>query len=113
MPCTFTKPLDYSIELVVCQHPTLRKYSNQVPCAETDPTYHLHPSQKERIQPKDEIQLRNSKKDDDLTFMKTVTQTFSGAFINQVAVPSYDLPGNFGIRVCETMPMNRRTVFTD
>lgn len=28
-------------------------------------------------------------------------------------MPTYELPGNFGVRVCETMPMNTRTVYID
>jgi hypothetical protein len=28
-------------------------------------------------------------------------------------VPTYDLPGNFGVRVLETMPTDSRTVFID
>ena len=37
----------------------------------------------------------------------------SGAFINQVEVPTNELPGNFGIRVLETMPTNLRDVYKD
>ena len=113
MPPNFVKPFDYSIELVIRTHPTLREYKTQMPCLEIEPTYHLYPAKKERIQPKDEIQLRNVKKESDISFKQTVTQTFSGAFVNNVVVPTYDLPGNFGVRVCETMPTNSRTVFID
>lgn len=113
MPKAFVKPFDFSIELVVRTHPTLRSYCKQLECTEVDPSYHLYPSQKERLEPKDEIRLRNLKKDEDKEFVKTITQTFSGTFVNQVLVPAYELPGNFGVRVCETMPMNTRTVFID
>lgn len=82
-------------------------------CSEVDPSHHLYPNRKERLEPKDEIQLRNLKKDADKEFAMTVTQTFSGSFINQVQVPQYDMPGNFGVRTCETMPTNSRTVFID
>ena len=73
----------------------------------------MYPNKKERLEPKDEIQLRNLKKDTDIDFVATVTQTFSGAFVNQVQVPTYDLPGNFGVRVLQTMPTDSRTVFID
>lgn len=99
--------------MIVRTHPTLRQYCKQVECSEVDPSYHLYPSKKERLDPKDEIQLKNIKKDEDKDFVKTITQTFSGTFVNQVLVPTYELPGNFGVRVCETMPMNTRTVFID
>lgn len=55
MPRSFLKPLDFSIELVVRTHPTLRSYCQQVQCSEIDTTYHLYPSKKERLEPKDEI----------------------------------------------------------
>ena len=32
--------------------------------------------------------------------------------MNQTDVPSYDLPGNFGVRAIETMPTDQRVVFT-
>ena len=54
-PEAFTKPFDFSIELVVKNHPTLRKYCKQLECTEVDPSYQLYPSKKDRIQPKDEI----------------------------------------------------------
>lgn len=113
MPRAFVKPFDFSIELVIRTHPTLRSYCKQLECSEVDPSYHLYPSKKERLEPKDEVGLRNLKKDDDKEFVKTITKTFSGTFVNQVLVPAYELPGNFGIRVCETMPMNTRAVFID
>ena len=37
----------------------------------------------------------------------------AGAFINQTSVPTYDLPGNFGVRVVESMPTDMRVVFID
>lgn len=33
------------------------------------------------------------------------TKTVSGAFVNTLAVPTSNLPGNFGARVLETMPV--------
>lgn len=57
----FIKPLDYSIDLLIRTHPTLRSYCPQMMNVEVDPSYHLYPSRKDRIEPKDEIQLRNLK----------------------------------------------------
>merc|ERR1719272_2186023 len=63
--------------------------------------------------PKDEIELRNAKKEDDVSFVKTLSKSISAAFINTASVPTYDLPGNFGVRVIETMPTDLRNVFVD
>ena len=111
MPASFTKPLDYSIDLLVRQHPTLRSYCKQIESSEADPTYHLWPAVRERIMPKDEIQLRNVKEDKSKTLM--LSKSMAGSFINQTDVPTYDLPGNFGVRVTETMPTDLRVVFLD
>ena len=35
-----------------------------------------------------------------------VTKSVAGNFINTLDVPSLNLPGNFGVRVAETMPTN-------
>lgn len=80
---------------------------------ETEPSYHLYPSKRERLEPKDEIMMRNIKKEDDLHFAKTLTKSLAGAFVNQTSVPAYDLPGNFGARVIETMPTNMRAIHVD
>jgi hypothetical protein len=45
---SFLKPLDYTVELLVRTHPTLREYTDQVACSETDPEYYLYPVKKER-----------------------------------------------------------------
>ena len=37
MPSGFVKPLDFSIELVIRTHPTLRQYKTVMPCIETEP----------------------------------------------------------------------------
>lgn len=113
MPPSFLKPLDYSIELLVKSHPTLRAYCQQVECSEVDPAFVLFPLKRDRVHPKDEIELKNAKKEDDLKFLKTLTKTVSGAFVNNLDVPSYNLPGNFGVRVVESMPMNIREAFID
>ncbi len=82
-------------------------------CAEVDAEYHLYPLEKGRVQPKDEIELRNGKKEEDTNFVKSLSKSISGAFINTTDVPTYDLPGNFGVRVINTMPTDLRNVFTD
>ena len=63
---TFLKPLDYSVNLLVRTHPTLREYVLQSRCNEIDPEYHLYPTERPRIEPKDEIALKNTKKQEDL-----------------------------------------------
>ena len=63
--------------------------------------------------PKDEIELRNYKNDEGKKFLATLTKTISGAFIKNNDVPVQVLPGNFGVRVINTMPTNLREVFVD
>lgn len=55
MPETFTKPFNYSTDLLIMPHPTLRKYVHFLGHAEVDPEYHLYPFKRERTEPKDEI----------------------------------------------------------
>ena len=55
MPATFTTPLDYSIDLLIRDHPTLRQYCEEVQCVECDPQYKLYPMKKDRLMPSDEI----------------------------------------------------------
>jgi len=43
----------------------------------------------------------------------SLTKSISGAFINNNDVPVHELPGNFGVRVINTMPTNLREVFID
>lgn len=57
--------------------------------------------------------MRNLKKEDDITFVKTLTKTVSGAFINNLEVPTYDLPGIFGSKIVELMPTNIREAHID
>jgi len=113
MPASFVKPIDYSIDLLVRSHPTLRSYNNQLACTETDAEYHLYPSKRDRVCPKDEVELRNVKKEEDVNFVASLTKTISGAFVNTNNVPTHELPGNYGVRVIETMPTNMRAVFID
>jgi len=60
MPMSFLKPLNYSIDLLVKPHPTLRAYTNLKQHSEVDPEFHLFPYERKRIEPKDEISLRNN-----------------------------------------------------
>lgn len=111
-PSSFTKPFDFSVDLLVRSHPTLRKYLKQVKVKETEPEYVLDPSGRPplvRAQPKDEIELCNVRKTDpnDNT-LKNTTKSMAGAFVNQTDVPAYDLPGNFGVRALGTMPTDQR-----
>jgi hypothetical protein len=62
MPRSFLKPLDYAVELLVRQHPTLRQYQSLLSCAETDPEFFLYPVERPRILPKDEIEMKCQKK---------------------------------------------------
>lgn len=113
MPATFVKPLDYSIDILVRTHPTLRAYIEQGSCTEVDPEYALYPKNRPRVMPKDEIQLKNFKSDEGKKFQMSLTKSISGAFINNNDVPVHELPGNFGVRVINTMPTNLRNVFID
>ena len=61
--------------------------------------------------PKDEIQLRSVKEDKNQTL--GLSKSMAGSFINQTGVPTYDLPGNFGVRVVETMPTDMRVVYIE
>ena len=110
MPKTFVKPFDYSVDLLIRSHPTLRTYCKQLPCTETEPTYHLHPTVRPRIEPKDEIERKNVRLADKLD-SATITKTISGSFVNQTDVAGNELPGNFGVRALEIMPSNMRDVF--
>ena len=113
MPASFLKPLDYSIDLLVRTHPTLRQYERQVSNCEVDPEYKLYPAIRQREELKDEIVLKNVKKDKDISFVKSLSKSISGAFVNELSISSQEIPGNFGVRVIETMPTNIRNVFID
>ena len=113
MAASFLKPVDYSVDLLVRSHPTLREYTNQVACSEIDPEYYLYPAKKERLPLMDEILLKNSKKEKDVSLVSSLTKTVGGAFVNDLKVSIHELPGNFGVRVIETMPTNIRAVFID
>jgi len=57
--------------------------------------------------------LKNVKKESDISFVKSLSKTVGGAFIHELKVSGHELPGNFGIRVIETMPTNVRDVFVN
>ena len=63
MPSGFLKPVDYSIDLLVRTHPTLRMYQTQVSNSEVDPEYKLYPAPREREPLRDEVVLKNVKKE--------------------------------------------------
>jgi len=111
MPSGFRKPLEYSVDLLVRTHPTLRQYKQQVPCTEVDPEFQLYPAKRDREQLKDEIMLRNATQEKDKSLVMSLSKSVAGTFINEVKVSGHDIPGNFGVRVLETMPTNIRDVF--
>ncbi len=63
MPSSFTKPLDYSIELLIRtdQHPTLREYESlpTTSYTEVDPHFNLYPVERNPVEVVDEICLKN------------------------------------------------------
>ena len=60
MPKTFTKPINYDLQLLIKDHPTLRTYQKLQEQSEVDPDYHLVMQKRERHQLMDEITPRNS-----------------------------------------------------
>lgn len=86
MPSSFLKPIDYSIDLLVRTHPTLRIYEKQVKCVEADPEFKLYPAKRERIEIKDEMVLKNAKKEGDISLINSLTKSVGGAFINDLKI---------------------------
>lgn len=82
------KPVNYGVELLIRPHPTLRPYCEHPECTEADPAYHIYPLPKPRLEVRDEIQLQNARTDEDREFKLPISKTPSGAFINQVDVPT-------------------------
>ena len=113
MPGAFLKPIDASVELILLKHPSLRIYCPTPECTEVDPAFGVYPNPHPRIELKDELQLRNATSDEDVAHIKSISKTASGCFINNVAVPTYDLPGNFGVRQLQTMPTDERSAYRD
>ena len=106
MPPTFLKPFDYSIDLLVKAHPTLREYVKLKMQSETDPDYNLYTTLRPRTDPKDEIMMKNDVGGMVSPYTMQLTKSVGGAYINTVDLSTATIPGNFGIRVIETMPTN-------
>lgn len=115
MPCTFAKPLDYSVDLLLRsdQHPSLREYIS-IPAQQTsevDPAFALYPQVRNPLQAKDEIELRMKKLGTNAnqethpqvsaTYSLGLAKTVSGSFVNNLDIPTALLPGNFGARVVD------------
>ena len=113
MPSTMTKPFDYAVDLLVKAHPTLREYCTLKMQSEVDPDYHLYTYPRNRIEQKDEIMLRNNVGGSVSSYTMNITKTVAGSFINTLDVPTQNLPGNFGVRVIETMPTNLSDVWRE
>ena len=66
-----------------------------------------------RIEPNDEISLKN--KQGAMTPYNAMgfTKSVGGAFVNSLDVMSQCLPGNFGVRVAEAMPTNLSLVWRE
>jgi hypothetical protein len=58
MPQSFLKPFNYSTDLLIMPHPTIREYVPFLGFAEVDPEYKLYPYKRERIEAKDEVSTR-------------------------------------------------------
>lgn len=116
MPKTFLKPFDYSIDLLVRSHPTVREYAELRKMTEVDPECALNNQiARVRAEARDEIMLRNNvggTQNQGVAVMN-MTRSVSGAFINTIDVATQYLPGNFGIRVVETMPTNLSDVWRE
>jgi hypothetical protein len=89
MPKTFLKPFDYSIDLLVRSHPTLREYADIRRQTEVDPDCALNTAvNRQRIEPRDEIMLRNNvgNASNQGVVVMNMTRSVSGAFVNTVDV---------------------------
>lgn len=114
MPKTFLKPFDYSIDLLVRTHPTVREYAELRRMTEVDPECALNNAMpRQRNEPRDEIMLRNNMGSNNGVAVMNMTRSVSGAFVNTIDVTTQYLPGNFGIRVIETMPTNLSDIWRE
>ena len=64
------------------------------------------------MDPRDEIMLRNNIGTSTVA-VSQLTKSVGGAFINTIDVVTQYLPGNFGIRVIETLPSNLSEVWRE
>lgn len=101
MPSTFKKAFDYSIDLMVRSHPTIREYVGLKRQSEIDTDYNLCSYPRPRYDPKDEIMLRNNVGGSALFTVTSFNKSLGGAFVKSMEVETQYLPGNFGVRVIE------------
>ena len=114
MPRGFTKPIDFSVDLLVKEHPTLREYPKLRGTTEVDPDFNLAPYKRTRCENNDEIMLVNTKvrQDNNATgYNLGLSKTVSGIPVNNLDIPSQYLPGNFGVRVIEIMPTSISDIY--
>jgi hypothetical protein len=58
-------------------------------CTEVDPEFHVYPIQRKRIEPLDEIQMRNNRGAIvATTYSMQVTKSLAGNFVNSLDVPT-------------------------
>jgi hypothetical protein len=57
--------------------------------------------------------LRNNMGSNQGVAVMNMTRSVSGAFINTIDVTTQYLPGNFGVRVIETMPTNLSEIWRE
>lgn len=127
MPDSFLKPFDYTVEKVIRSdcHPTLREYVAlpKTSSTEVDPDYQLYPSTRTMVPIRDEVELKKQALIRQLegnapvvsaTYMLGLSKTVSGAYVNNLDVPTALLPGNFGARIVDNMmPTNLSDVHRD
>jgi len=73
----------------------------------------LYAEQRLRKDPKDEIMMRNEQGAIVSSYTLQVTKSVGGSVINSLDVSSSTIPGNFGVRVLETMPTNLSEVWKE
>lgn len=80
--------------------------------SETDPDYNLYTYPRLRQDPKDEITMKN---DNGIASAYTlqITKSVGGSVINSLDISTQTIPGNFGVRVVETMPTNLSEVWRE
>lgn len=101
MPASFLKPLDYSVDLVLRgdRHPTLREYVGLPGSSSTevDPEFGLYPLRRQRIEQKDEFELKNQVVAKKLggnpaltsaSYSLGLSKTVSGCYVNNLDVPT-------------------------
>lgn len=57
--------------------------------------------------------LRNNAGGAISNYTMNITKSVAGSFINTLDIPTQNLPGNFGVRVAETMPTNLSDVWRE